>query len=250
MARHSHWATIKHKKGLLDKKKGKLISMLARLIISAARQKGGDPDMNPTLRDLLDKAKSANMTRDQVERAIKKGTGELEGAIPEQMIYEAYGPGGVAILLEILTDNRTRTAGELRVLLEHHGGKLAASNSVAWLFDVKGLLTVPKSAIPEDDLIGLAADAGADDVRAEGDVFEVVTPPESLEAVKAALAAKKLKWTSADVTRVPKNLVPLQGDAARKVLALVSELDDHDDVSAVHTNFDVPEEILAEAGKG
>lgn len=249
MARHSHWANIQHKKAAADKVRGKAWSLLARHIIAAARTKGGDPESNATLRDLITKARAANMPKDGIERAIKKGTGELEGAMPEQAIYEAYGPGGVAILLEILTDNRTRTASEVREILARHGGNLAGSGAVAWNFEMKGTITIPTKALDPEALLDLAVGAGADDVETEGDHATILTPPERFEAVKAALAARKIVPEHAALGRVPKTTVGVDVATGRTLLELIEKLEEHDDVETVTANFDIPEELMAEAAR-
>lgn len=249
MARHSHWANIQHKKAAADKVRGKAWSLLARHMIAAARTKGGDPETNPTLRDLMLKARAANMPKDGIERAIKKGTGDLEGAVPEQIIYEAYGPGGVAILLEILTDNRTRTASEVREILARHGGNLAGSGAVAWNFEMKGTITIPAKALDPEALLDLAVGAGADDVETEGDHATIVTPPERFEAVRAALAAKKITPEHAALGRIPKTTVSVGIAEGRTLLELIGKLEEHDDVETVVANHEVPEELLAEAAR-
>jgi YebC/PmpR family DNA-binding regulatory protein len=250
MAGHSHWARIKRKKGATDAKRGKVFSMIARNIMSCAREKGGDPDMNPTLRDLLAKARSENMPRDVIERAIKKGTGELAGAIPEAVVYEGYGAGGVAFIVEALTDNRNRTAGELRTAFERHGGNLAQTGSVSWNFDVMGVLTVSASAIDEEALLDLAVGAGAEDLKRISDgtteAFEVFSPPEHFEAVRAALAARDIAPESAEISRLPKSTVAVGVEDGRAVLKLMELLEENEDVANVVANFEVPEELLAE----
>jgi YebC/PmpR family DNA-binding regulatory protein len=241
---HSHWATIKHKKGAADAKRGKVFSRIAKEIILAAQRGGGDPDSSPALRTAVEAAKAVNMPKDNIERAIKRGTGELPGVTYESLTYEGYGPHGIAILVEVVTDNRNRTAAELRKVFALRGGKL--EGSVAWMFESKGLLTVPADAIEENDLMELVLEAGADDLTRQESVYEVTTSPQDFHAVKKAITDRGLTPGMAELTRLPKDLITLEGDASRKALALLEELDDHDDVKNVYTNFDVPAE-LAEA---
>ena len=249
MARHSHWARIKRKKGVADQRRGKAFSIIARQMMTSAREKGGDPDMNPTLRDLITKARSVNMPRDVIERAIKKGTGELAGALPEAVAYEGYGPGGVAIIVEALTDNRHRTAGEMRMLFERHGGNLAATGAVSWNFEVTGQIVVPVTAVDEETLLDVTVGAGAEDLRAAGDAFEVLVPPARFEAVRAALAERGIAVESAEVSRLPKHTVAVSTADARAVLDLVEALEENEDVAAVVANFEIPEALMAEAAE-
>lgn len=247
MSGHSHWATIKHKKAATDAKKGKLFSKLAKDIIMAAQQGGGDPDANFTLRSAIDAAKAANVPKDNIERAIKRGTGELPGVTYERLTYEGYGPHGIAILVEVLTDSRNRTAAELRKIFSQRGGKM--EGSVAWMFEARGLLTVPADAIGEDELMELVLDAGADDmVRSDG-TYEITTSPAQFSKVKQALLDKGLTPGVAELTRLPQTLVRLEGDAAQKALNLLEELEDHDDVQNVYTNLDVPPELADAKGQ-
>jgi YebC/PmpR family DNA-binding regulatory protein len=245
MAGHSHWAGIKHKKALIDNRRGKLWSKLAKAIIVAAKSGGGDPNQNLRLRYAIIEAKAGNMPKDTIDRAIKKGTGELEGVNFEEVLYEGYGPGGVAVLCDILTDNRNRTAGEVRKLFEMAGGKLGATGCVAWMFDRKGLLIIPASQTNEDALMELALDAGADDVRRVGDNFEVTCDPNVYATVCDAFDAAGLTTESRQLTRIPKDTVDLDVDTARSVLKLIDSLDDHDDVQNVAANFNIPDEALA-----
>jgi YebC/PmpR family DNA-binding regulatory protein len=250
MAGHSHWAGIKHKKALIDNRRGKLWSKLAKAIIVAAKAGGGDPAQNLRLRYAIIEAKAGNMPKDTIDRAIKKGTGELEGVNFEEVLYEGYGPGGVAVLCEILTDNRNRTAGEVRKIFELAGGKLGATGCVAWMFDRKGLLSIPASQTSEDALVELALEAGADDVRRTGDNFDVVCDPDVFTTVSDAVDTAGLKVEVRQLTRVPKDTVELDVDTARSVLKLIDALDDHDDVQSVAANFNIPDEAMAaiEAG--
>jgi YebC/PmpR family DNA-binding regulatory protein len=245
MAGHSHWAGIKHKKALIDNRRGKLWSKLSKAIIVAAKMGGGDPSSNLRLRYAIIDAKAGNMPKDTIDRAVKKGAGELEGMNFEEILYEGYGPGGVAILCDILTDNRNRTAGEVRKLFEIAGGKLGATGCVAWMFDRKGLLALPAGQIEEETLIELALEAGADDVRRVGDNFEVICDPEAYSAVSDAVDAAGLKADVRQITRIPKDTVDLDAETARPVLKLMDALDDHDDVQNVAANFNIPDEAIA-----
>jgi YebC/PmpR family DNA-binding regulatory protein len=246
MAGHSHWANIAHKKGLIDAKRGKLWSKLARGIIVAAKEGGGDPAANLKLRYAINDAKAGNMPKDTIEKAIKKGTGELAGGNLEQALYEGYGPAGVAVLCEIYTDNRNRTAPEVRKIFEVAGGKLGATGCVAWMFDRKGLALIAKDKVDEDTLMELALEAGADDVRIDGDQYEVMAEPEAFAAVCAALEAARIPTESTQLTRIPKDTVDITGEDARRVLKMMEALDDHDDVQSVSANFNIPDEAMAE----
>jgi len=246
MSGHSKWATIKHKKGAIDAKRGKLFSKLARLIITAARKSGGDPDSNLHLRYAIDKAKAANMTKDTIERAIKKGTGELGGANYETVIYEGYAPGGVALMIEILTDNRNRTASEIRKVIENRGGSLGSANCVAWMFQTKGVFMVDSSKIGEDKLMEIVLEAGAEDLTAETGAFHVTCEPANFESVKHALEKAGITPDLAEIQRVPSQTVKLDRARARQVLSLISELEDHDDVQNVYGNFDIDDEVMQE----
>jgi YebC/PmpR family DNA-binding regulatory protein len=248
MSGHSKWATIKRKKAATDQARGKMFSKCIKEITIAARQ-GGDPEMNPRLRTAIASAKAASMPASNIERAIKRGTGEIEGANYEEMSYEGYGPGGVAMLVEIATDNRNRTAGDIRHIFTKHGGNLGEAGSVAYLFKPRGVVLVEKSAIAEDALIELVLDAGADDVNTEGDTYEVLTPPGQLEAVKQALAARKVATQSAEVTKLASMQVPVSEKDAEAILRLVDALEDHDDVQKVYANFSAPDEVLAKLSR-
>jgi YebC/PmpR family DNA-binding regulatory protein len=249
MAGHSHWANIAHKKSLIDNKRGKLWSKLARAIIVAAKEGGGDPAANLRLRYAINDAKAMSMPKDTIERAIKKGTGELEGGNLEQALYEGYGPGGVAILCEIYTDNRNRTAPEVRKIFELAGGKLGATGCVAWMFERKGLARIAREKIDEDALMELALESGADDVRIDGDQYEVTSEPEAFTGVLAALESANIAPESTQFTRLPKDTVEVVGEDARRVLKLMEALDDHDDVQSVSANFNIPDEAMAEIGE-
>jgi len=243
MSGHSHWATIKHKKAATDAKKGKLFSKLAKDIIMAAQTGGGDLDANYTLRSAIDAAKAANVPRDNIARAVKRGTGELPGVIYERLTYEGYGPHGIAILVEVLTDSRNRAASELRKIFSQRGGKM--EGSVAWMFEAKGLLTVPADAIGEDELMELALNAGADDMVKTDGAYEITTAPAEFHKVRQAILDKGLTPGVAELTRLPQTLIKLDGDAAQKALNLLEELEDHDDVQNVYTNFDAPPDLAA-----
>jgi YebC/PmpR family DNA-binding regulatory protein len=246
MAGHSHWAGIKHKKALIDNKRGKLWSKLSKAIIVAAKMGGGDTDTNLRLRYAIDDAKAVSMPKDNIQRAIKRGTGELEGGNLEETLYEGYGPGGVAVLCEILTDNRNRTAGEVRKIFELADGKLGASGCVAWMFDRKGLFLAAAEGIEEDQLMELALEAGADDVKRVEAKFEITCDPAVFQQVSEALAQRGIKPELAQITRIPTTTVELDAETGRKVLKLMEKLDDHDDVQSVSSNFNIPEPIMAE----
>jgi len=245
MSGHSKWATIKRKKGATDAARGKLFSKSIKEITIAARHGGGDPEGNPRLRSAIAAAKAINMPSTNVERAIKRGTGEIEGAHYEETRYEGYAPGGVALLVEIATDNKNRTAGEIRQIFTKHGGALGEAGSVAYLFKPRGMILVDKGAVGEEALMEIVLDAGADDVNSEGESFEVLTPPATLEAVKEALAKKGVATLSAELTRVATQVVPVSAKDAGQLLKLVDTLEEHDDVQKVFANFNVPDEVLA-----
>ena len=250
MSGHSKWANIKHRKGRQDEKRGKVWSKIARQIIVAARAGGGDPAGNLTLRYAIDEAKAANMPKDTIANAIKKGTGDIEGVTYEQVVYEGYGPGGVAFMVSCLTDNRSRTAPEMRKLFERGGGQLGASNCVAYMFQQKGTFVVPSDKADEDTLMEIALDAGAEDVSNAGEFFEVTCEPSVFSIVKDALAGKGIETSSAEIAMVASNMVTLDAEKARKALNLMENLEDHDDVQNVYTNLDIPDELVAEASKG
>jgi YebC/PmpR family DNA-binding regulatory protein len=244
MSGHSKWATIKHKKGAADAKRGKLFAKLIRQVEVAAREGGGDPDSNPTLRTMFQKARDSSVPLDTIERAVKRGTGELEGVTYEQITYEGYAPGGVALLVEVLTDNRNRTGSDVRSLFTKRGGSMGEPGTVAWQFDRKGTILVDRAA-DEDELMLAAVDAGAEDILDDGEYWRVVTGPSDLHAVRTAIEAAGMRIESADLTMEPQNLVPVDDKGtAKRVLDLVDALDDLDDVQAVHGNFDIPDEIL------
>ena len=243
MSGHSKWATIRHKKGAADAKRGKVFTKLIKEIMVAARMGGGDPDSNPRLRAVVLKARGANMPKDNVERAIKKGTGELEGSVFSELVYEGYGAGGVAIMVETLTDNRNRTAADVRSIFTKNGGNLGAENSVSYMFKRKGVISYDASLVDEDKILEIALDAGADDVTNEGGIIEVVTSPSGFEAVLNALESAKLAHESAEISLVADQTVSIDKDTARKVLKLVDLLEDNDDVQTVSTNLDLPDDF-------
>lgn len=249
MAGHSKWANIKHRKQAEDLRRGKIFSKISRMITLAAREGGGDPDGNFRLRLAIEKAKAVNMPSENIQRAIKRGIGEIEGAQYEEMIYEGYAPGGVAVLLEVLTDNRNRTAGELRHLFSKHGGSLGEAGCVAWMFQKKGIITLDRArlTLDEDSLLELALEAGAEDVEWEDEHVRIVCSPDQFQAVQEAVAARNLPIVDAEVTMRASSEVKLEPEDAKKVLRLLEVLDDHDDVQAVHTNADIPDEVLESA---
>jgi YebC/PmpR family DNA-binding regulatory protein len=244
MSGHSKWATIKHKKAAVDARRGKVFTKLIRELTSAARMGGGDADSNPRLRTAVAAAKTANMPSDTIQRAIKKGTGELPGEVYEEITYEGYGAGGVAILVDVLTDNKNRTVAEIRHLFAKHGGNLGESGCVAWMFARKGVITLNTNQIDEDTLLELVLEAGGDDVKTEVDVYEIVTAPEAFEDVRSALEQKELTLDVAEVTMMPQNTVPVEGKQAEQVLRLMEALDDQDDVRKAHANFDISDEVM------
>ena len=249
MAGHSHWANISRKKSLIDAKRGKLWSKLAKAIIVAAKHGGADPDANLRLRYAIDAAKAVSMPKDNIQRAIKTGTGEFKGGDLEESLYEGYGAGGVAVLCEILTDNKNRTAPEIRKIFEMCGGKLGGTGCVAYLFERKGLVRLPQAACDEDRLMEVAIEAGADDVKLSGDRWEVTCEPAVMAAVIDALATAGLAVESNEIVRIPTNTVDVEDiDTARRVLQLMERLDDHDDVQSVSANFSIPDEALAQLG--
>jgi len=249
MSGHSRWSKVKNYKGAIDAKRGKIFSKLSKEISVATKLGGGDPNFNPRLRQAIATARGESMPVDNIERAIKKGTGELEGAAYEEMTYEGYGPGGVAILLEAATDNKNRSAAEIRAIFAKYHGHLAGSGSVAWMFHRKGLATITAPGISEDDVILTALDAGAEDVRSHEDVIEIITPPDNkLDAVTKALELAKIPIASAKLSYIPGNLTPITDPhIAEQVLALLEALDDHDDVQTVHANLDMAPDLLAKA---
>jgi len=250
MSGHSKWHSIKHKKAVKDAKRGKIFTKHIRSIQAAARFGGGDPENNASLRLAIQKAKADNMPWDTIERAIKRGTGSLPGQNFESITYEAYGPCGVAIMIDALTDNKNRTVAELRHLLSKHGGNMGESGCVAWLFENKGYIVIPKSAISEDELMEIIISAGAEDMNLEDDTYEIYTEPKDYEAVHSALTDAGIKITTAEITMIPKTTVKITDlSSAEKILKLMDVLQDHDDVQNVYSNFDIEESVMNEIAK-
>ena len=251
MAGHSPWANIKHRKAAVDKKRGKLWTKLSKAIIVAAQMGGGDPDSNLRLRYAIADAKAVSMPKDNIERAIKRGTGELEGGRVEEVLYEGYGPGGAAILCEIMTDNRNRTAPEVRKIFDTHEGKLGGTNCVAWMFERKGQFLIAASKVSEEKLMEIVLDAGADDLKREADAYQVTCSPEKYQAVSDALAAAGIEIESKQLTRLPTTTVEIKDvETAKTVLALIEALDDHDDVQSVSANVTIDDEAMAAIAAG
>jgi YebC/PmpR family DNA-binding regulatory protein len=249
MSGHSHWATIKHKKGAIDAKRGKLFSKLSRAIIIAARHGGGDPEMNLKLRYAIDKARQVSMPKDNIERAVKRGTGEVEGLIFEEITYEGYGPGGVALLIEVLTDNRNRTASEIRKIFDRAGGKMGSAGNVAYLFERKGVFGVDASTTDEDTLMGIALDAGAEDLKRSGSAFDITCDPAVFNQVQEALKKNGINPVLAQIDQVAKVGLDVDADTGKKVVRLMEALDDHDDVQNVYSNANISEEMVAQASE-
>ncbi len=245
MSGHSKWSTIKHKKAAQDAKRGKIFTKLIKEITVAARLGGGDPAANPRLRAAIEAAKAQNMPKNNIERAIKKGTGELEGVSYEEVTYEGYGPGGVAVLVETITDNRQRTVAEVRHIFAKRGGSMGEPGSVAWIFEKKGLIVIEKSKVDEDTLMDVALEAGAEDIQDSGTEWEIETRPENLEKVKKALEDADIEILSAEVSMVPSNTIDIQDEKqAEQLMKLMNALEDNDDVQHVYANFDIPDELL------
>jgi len=245
MSGHSHWSGIKYKKAATDAKRGKIWSKLARMIIVAAKSGGGDPAANLSLRYAIDKAKAANMPKDTIEKAVKKGTGEVEGVSFEEVFYEGYGPGGVAIMVEALTDNHNRTTPEIKRIFEKHGGSLGTGGCVNWMFSKKGLITVSTAEVDEEQLLEIALNAGADDMQNTGDVYEVTCDPGAYEKLKETLKEKEIPTQVAEISMVPQNTVPVNEErTAKKIISLMEAFEDHDDVQNTYANFDIPDEIM------
>jgi YebC/PmpR family DNA-binding regulatory protein len=245
MSGHSKWHNIRLKKGKMDAERGKIFTKLAREIIVAAKEGGGNPDANARLRLAVQKARDASMPQDNIKRAIQRGTGELEGVNYEELTYEGYGPGGAAVMVDVLTDNKNRTVSELRNIFSKAGGSLGESGCVAWIFDPKGLISVPKDGVDEDTVMMAALDAGAEDVRSEDESFDVITSPEDLPAVRQALTDAGIAFSLAEVTMLPKSTVELKGKEAQQMIRLMEQIEDHDDVQHVYANFDIAEEVMA-----
>jgi YebC/PmpR family DNA-binding regulatory protein len=244
MSGHSKWATIKRKKGALDAKRGKMFTKLIKELTIAAREGGGDPSANPRLRLAVDNAKAANMPQDNIERAIKKATGELEGVTYHELTYEGYGPAGVAILVEVATDNKNRIVAEVRHIFSKYGGSMGENGSVAWMFDRKGVISLPKQDKTEDDIMEIILDAGAEDLQSEEEFFEIQTPLESFEPVRKSLVDKDLSLENASLQWIAKNTVPVAGEDAEKVMKLIEALEDNDDVQNVYSNADIDESSI------
>jgi len=250
MSGHSKWKTNKSRKTAADAKKGAVYTKVIREITMAAREGGGSTDTNTRLRAAIAKAKEANMPSDNVKMAIKRGTGELPGVVYEGVIYEAYGPGGVAIMIEALTDNKNRTTAELRNIMAKKGGNLAGAGAVSWMFAKKGYILIEKSQAQEEELMSIVLEAGAEDMKAEDKNYEVFTSAQNFETVKQALEAKGVNWASAELTMVPSSTIKLAGNEAKQLLALVEAIEEHEDVQQVYANFDIPDEILEQASSG
>jgi len=246
MSGHSKWSQIKHKKANTDAKKGKSFTKIVKEITVAARSGGGDPEGNPRLRLAIDKAKEVNMPSDNIKKAIMKGTGELPGTTYEETIYEGYGPGGAAIMMEVMTDNKNRTVSEIRYILSKNGGNLGEAGCVSWIFDKKGYILVEKIKVDEDALMSIVLEAGAEDMKNDPkeENYEIITTPETLEVVKDAIKRNKIDISLAEVTMLPKNYAPLEGPAAEQMLRLIDGLEDHDDIQNVYANFEVTDDSL------
>lgn len=248
MSGHNKWSTIKHKKGAADAKRGKIFTKLIREITAAAKMGGGDPSTNPRLRTAINSAKTENMPADNIERAIKRGTGDLEGVTYDEVAYEGYGPQGVAILVQCLTDNKNRSSSEIRSLFTKNNGNMAGAGSVAWIFEKKGLFIVDKAKANEDALMEIVLGAGAEDMTVQGDKFEVLTGPSDYEAVKQALEKAGIAADSAQLTMIPKNQTKVDASGAKGVIDLIDALEEHDDVQHVYANADIPDEVMKEIG--
>jgi len=251
MGGHSHWAGIKHKKAITDAKKGKVYTKIIKEISIAARLGGGKPEENPRLRKVMDDAKANNMPLDNVKRAIARGTGQEPGVIYEEIIYEGYGPSGIAILINVTTDSKNRAASEIRKILDSHGGNMGSAGCVGWMFEQKGYISVKKADAKEDELMSLALEIGADDFRspADSDEYEIITSPLEFDSVKAKLTEKKVPLAAAEITMLPKNEVNVGEEKARQVLDLMDALEDHDDVQTVYSNFNIPDSVLEKLEK-
>lgn len=244
MSGHSKWSTIKHKKGAADKKRAKVFTKLIKEITVAARMGGGDASANPRLRRAIDSAKAQNMPKDNVDRAIKKGTGDMDGVNYEEIMYEGYGPGGVAVMVECLTDNKNRTIADVRYIFNKAGGNVGTDGCVAWMFDKKGVITISKEHADEDTLMEVALDAGAEDIKDEGDTFDVLTAPEDFDAVKDAIDGAEIPCEVAEISMVPQNTTAVSGKEAEQMVRFMEALDDNDDVQNFYTNADIPDEAF------
>jgi YebC/PmpR family DNA-binding regulatory protein len=244
MSGHSKWHTIKHKKGAADAKRGKIFTRIIKELTVAARAGGGDPDSNPRLRTIVTEAKANNMPSENIKRAIRRGTGEEPGVTYEEAQYEGYGPGGAAVIMDVLTDNRNRTVGELRHLLTKHGGNLAETNAVAWMFTKRGYIVIPKSKADEETLMSTVLDAGGDDIRDDDDNWEVLSPPEAFQAVLEAVKKLGIEPDAAEISMLPQNYLKLEGKQAQQMVRLMEALDEHDDIRHVWSNFDIEEKEI------
>lgn len=248
MSGHSKWSSIKHKKAAIDAKRGKAFTTVIKEITVAARMGGGDPIGNSRLRAAIANAKAVNMPQDNVTRAIKKGTGELPGVSYEELLYEGYGPAGVALMIEIMTDNKNRTVADMRHILSKHNGNLGESGCVSWMFDKKGLIVVDADKADEDSLLEIALNAGAEDMNRNDDVFEITTLPEEMQTVREAIEKQGIEISVAEVSRIPKTTIKLEGKSAEQMLKLMEQLEEHDDVQHVFANFDIPDEVMERLG--
>jgi len=242
MSGHSKWASIKHKKAATDAKRGAAFTKVTREITSAAKDGGGNPETNVRLRAAINRAKEINMPNSNIENAVKKGTGELPGVIYEQVVFDAYGPGGVALLIEGLTDNRNRTTAEIRNILAKKNGNMAGAGSTSWMFAAKGFISIDKDKVSEEELMETVLDAGGEDIKNEGNYYEIICDPVHFEAVKAAIQSKKIPTSSAEVTKIPNSTVKVEGAAAKQLLELMEALEDHEDIQSVFANFDIPDD--------
>lgn len=249
MSGHSKWASIKHKKAATDAKRGAAFTKMIREITAAAKDGGGNPDTNARLRAAIDRAKSINMPLTNIENAIKKGTGELPGVIYETVVFDAYGPGGVALLVEGLTDNKNRTTAEIRNILTKKNGSLAGAGSTAWMFTKKGFISIEKDKVSEEKLMDIVLDAGAEDIKSEGQYYEITCEPAALEAIKGAVKAQRIPMVTAEITMIPNATVKVTGDDAKQLLAIMEALEDHEDVQNVYANFDIPDEEMEKVSK-
>ena len=251
MSGHSKWAQVKHKKAAVDAKRGKIFTRIVKEISVAARLGGGDPDGNPRLRTAIEKAKEVNMPQENIKRAIMKGTGELPGMTYEETIYEGYGPGGTAILLDVLTDNRNRTVSEIRHIMTKHGGNLGEAGCVGWMFEKKGYILVEKTNIDEDSLMSIALESGAEDLKNDPgeDSYEIITAPEDMNKVKISLEAAGVPLSLAEITMLPRSYISLDGKSAEQMIRLIEALEEHEDIQNVYTNVDIPDEVMDRIGK-
>jgi YebC/PmpR family DNA-binding regulatory protein len=248
MSGHSKWASIKHKKAAIDAKRGQLFTKLIKELTASARSGGGNTDTNIRLRTAIQKAKESNMPSDNIDKAVKRGTGELPGITYEEFTYEAYGPGGIALMIDVVTDNKNRTTAEIRNMMSKKGGNMASAGAVSFLFAKKGLITIEKKAVDEDKLMNIVLEAGAEDMKTEGDAYEITTQPQDIEAVKTAIASNKITTQSAEVTMIPSTSIKISDKStANAILGLMDSLEEHEDVQNVYSNFDIPDELIESA---